>query len=468
MGAKRERKRAVVEEFEGMDLGDPRRVARGRVVAERLAHSVGRSIPLAMLDDAEVEGAYRHLASEEVTLDEIVAPHSELTRSRVRAAGEAYAVHDTTPFLFGGQKRREGLGPVNGKDQGFLAHLSLAVSADGERIPFGLLGVGTRVRKKVGSPSGNERKKWALGIEQSSRGLAKELLIHVADRESDIFELVAQCVAEGRRFIFRAAQDRVVLSQELGEEVTSPLFTLVRSAEALVEVEAQISARQARNRPTKEIRRFPVRRQRSASLAFGAMAVEIRRPAKKSSGLPRSVKINVVRVWEPNPPEGELPVEWVLLTNEAIDTPEAIQRVVEGYRTRWMIEEFNKALKTGCAYEEAQLESVHSLFNLLGYCLVIAYVLLLLRALSRSKRKRPATEVFTPAQLACLRAVSRRRALTKDATADEALLACAGLGGHMKRNGLPGWQTLSRGYARLLEYERGYLLGLAARTCDQS
>jgi hypothetical protein len=38
------------------------------------------------------------------------------------------------------------------------------------------------------------------------------------------------------------------------------------------------------------------------------------------------------------------------------------------------------------------------------------------------------------------------------------MLAIAKLGGHLKRNGDPGWITLGRGYERLLILEEGWKL----------
>ncbi len=45
-------------------------------------------------------------------------------------------------------------------------------------------------------------------------------------------------------------------------------------------------------------------------------------------------------------PTGETPVEWFLLTNLPVDTPDEIAFVVDCYRGRWTIEEYFKALKT--------------------------------------------------------------------------------------------------------------------------
>jgi hypothetical protein len=42
-------------------------------------------------------------------------------------------------------------------------------------------------------------------------------------------------------------------------------------------------------------------------------------------------------------------------------------------------------------------------------------------------------------------------------TANDALLAVAQLGGHLKSNGPPGWQVLGRGYDSLLLVELGWM-----------
>ena len=465
MGQKHVRSQRVVDELEGIDLGDPRRGKRARTIAQRVARRPDESLPSAMLDDAELEAAYRHLSSEAVTLEDIVAPHVAKTRARVEEEGEALALHDTVEFTFGGEAVREGLGVVQGGDQGFLAHLSLAVSHS--RVPLGLLAVGTRVREEVGAPTGQEREKWRLGITQASQGLDRKRLIHVADREGDIYALFVWLVSEGHRFIIRAAQNRSVLSDVEGAE---RLFDAVTAATPMHKLEVQIGPRRHGGRSAKDVKRFPVRRLRTAKLAFSARTVTLHRPARGATGMPATLSVNVVRAWEPEPPLGEQGIEWILFTSEPIDTPDAVTKVVESYRARWMIEEFNMGLKTGCAYEESQLESAHALFNLLGYCLLVAYALLLLRALSRNNTRLPATHFLSTTQLTCLKLLSKRVKLSDNPSLEDALLACAGLGGHLKRNGLPGWRTLSAGYSRLLEFEAGFLAGqqLTRRTSDQS
>jgi hypothetical protein len=199
-----------------------------------------------------------------------------------------------------------------------------------------------------------------------------------------------------------------------------------------------------------------------ATLSFAALAVTIRRPAKFATGLAKTIAVNAVHVFELGPPPGQPPVEWLLLTTEPIATSEDVQRVVEGYRTRWTIEEYFKAVKTGCAYESRQLESFHALSNLLAYTFVVAYALLLMRALARTGRSWPAATLLSDTEIEILHKLDKR-AVGASPSLRDALLAIAALGGHIKNNGDPGWLVLSRGWQRLRDYDAGYRLARAEK-----
>jgi hypothetical protein len=69
------------------------------------------------------------------------------------------------------------------------------------------------------------------------------------------------------------------------------------------------------------------------------------------------LKVHVVTVMERDCPEGDEPIAWYLVTNEPITTSEQVASVVDAYRARWVVEEFFKALKTGCQIEKRQMES---------------------------------------------------------------------------------------------------------------
>ncbi len=154
-------------------------------------------------------------------------------------------------------------------------------------------------------------------------------------------------------------------------------------------------------------------------------------------------------------------MEWLLFTTLPVDSEKQVATVVDNYRARWTIEEFNKALKTGCAYESREFESLHALLIVLAMSLPIACELLWLRSRARHDPDAPATEVVTTQQLKILRLLGSRNVPSK-ATARDALWAIAGLGGHLKRNGEPGWLVLYRGMQTLLNYEAGFEAGLKA------
>jgi hypothetical protein len=161
----------------------------------------------------------------------------------------------------------------------------------------------------------------------------------------------------------------------------------------------------------------------------------------------------------PIPPEGEQAIEWKLVTREPVETPEQILSVVDYYRCRWPIEEFNKALKTGCRVEARQLVNVAALINVVALLTPIAWSILHLRTLANSSKPPPATAVLSPDQLAVLNAHPKTKKYFQSSdtpTARDALHAVAALGGHLKRNGAPGWLTLFRGYKTLTELVLGW------------
>ena len=48
-----------------------------------------------------------------------------------------------------------------------------------------------------------------------------------------------------------------------------------------------------------------------------------------------------------------------------------------------------------------------------------------------------------------------------------AMNAIAQMGGHLKHNGLPGWQVLARGYEKLLLIEEGWKLAQNLHSRDE-
>jgi hypothetical protein len=154
-----------------------------------------------------------------------------------------------------------------------------------------------------------------------------------------------------------------------------------------------------------------------------------------------------VRCWETGKRKHAL--EWILFTTVPVtDAASALERI-EWYRLRWVVEEYHKALKTGCAMEQRQLQRAQGLLALLGLLAMVAVRLLPLRTVARSAPDTPASQVVEPELLETV--VRLRGRSSSPMTADQFWRAVAGLGGFLGRkgDGNPGWQTLGRGWQRL-------------------
>jgi Transposase DDE domain len=260
---------------------------------------------------------------------------------------------------------------------------------------------------------------------------------------------------QGLRFVLRANHDRRVVH----EEEPRHLREACELASVVAKRTVDVSPRKAKKQPG-AAKRHPDREERVATIAVRGLSVDVREPyARDGKRLP----MHVVHAHEVDAPEGAVPIDWLLYTSEPIDTPEHLLRVLDLYRARWVIEEFFKALKSGCDVQSLQLETYEALRNAVALNLPVAWQLLLLRSLGRVQPDAPAEQVLTPTQIQVLRTLGRRP-LGPRPTVAQAMIAVACMGGFLvtKAKGPPGWITLGRGMQRLLQYERGWLAALEA------
>lgn len=464
----------IGHEFAGAELGDLRRTARLRAVARAAVRSPDAGFPQMVESDGELEAVYRLLGNDDVEAEAILAPHSAATLRRAREAGLCLVVHDTTEFKFNGNAERDGLGLTTTRAQGFFGHFALAVVPGVAPVPLGVCGFERFTRNiqkaTVRKPHSfytakdptRESLRWhriLQAVEDRRDGFD---CIHVMDREGDMFDLMALARDLESRFVIRGDKERA-LADGSGL-VGDVLATIQQQTSRIAQLSRRVVTRRQQTiqpRSTKkrepysrrQRQRFVAREQREAVLSVGSTKVEFRRPRTAHSER-KSLEVNIVYVWEASPPPGEQPVDWVLFTTEPVDTDTQLHAVVDYYRGRWIIEEFFKALKTGCAFEKRQLESYHALSNALAVFAVVAWRLLLLRAVSRASPGAPASSVLSATQLRLLQHRLKLRKPLK--TAQEALFAVARLGGHLKSNGDPGWQSLGRGFEKLLLLQSGW------------
>jgi hypothetical protein len=459
-------------EMSSSNFGDERLSDRLGDIMDSMAHNPAQSFPKALGTEAAREGFYRFLRNDVVSVESILEPHIESTCKRVVEQEDVLVLHDTTDFLFPCESERVGLGwihPQNKKKRGFFGHFALAVSEDDSHLPLGVLGFHSYFRQGNTKGYRNEAQRREAGDSEALRWgkLVHEIevrlsgkanLTHVMDREADSFGIFFKMHSNNEEFITRICYDRMLSNSEINSE-SRKLFDVFDGLPVLFEREVPI-CRRKKDLFAGTNRAHPSRKSRMAKLAFTASRVEIKRPKHGDKKLPETMQLNIVRIYEPDCPEGVEPIEWKLFTTKPIDTVEQVVRTVDNYRARWIIEEYFKALKTGCAYEKRQLESKQTLLNALAVLIPIAWRLLSLRALGRSHPDLSAGIALSETQLQVLCAVYEKKFKKKlpvTMNVAHAMLAVAALGGHIKNNGLPGWQVLGRGYQDLLQYELGWI-----------
>jgi len=438
----------IAEEFVGVELGDWRRNARVIQMAESMAREPKLSFPKAM-SAAELEATYRLLGNVKVEPTEVLRPHVEQTVLRMRAAETVLIAHDTSTISFRSEDR-DGL-VERGDKQQFLVHCSLAIQGDESRRPLGVVALSRHLPVK--SEGRRLQDRWGEQV-QAVHGLGVGVsdVIHLMDREADDYELLDLLKGMNARFVLRMHHDRGLEGGSLRESLERADFKAERGV-ALT--------RRGKQAGSKQRQIHPPRNERVTSLSIATRQVTISRTRQAKNARQETLTLNVVRVWEPEPPEGETPVEWVLYTSEPIDTAEQALQVVDWYRARWVIEEYFKALKTGCAIEQRQLGDLHALSNALALLAPIAWRLLVLRTEARDRPAAPASKALDRDEIHVLRLAvieRRRRRLPDNPTALDVMLSVASLGGHLKHNGPPGWQSLAHGYEVLRTLVAGWRL----------
>ena len=439
------------EQFGDCELGDARRTRRAVRAAALFAADPSGTTPVQTETWDECKAVYRLFDNEAVTFAGLAGPH--WARTRARTSGHFLLVNDTTIVSFDGHRQISGLGIVtSGTAQGFLLHSALMVDArDGEVI--GLAGQTIRYRQRAPKKETCYAKKkrdreseiWGKVIDEVGPPANEEVqFTHVCDRGADNFEVYCHCLLQGVDWVVRAKElNRKIVVEEQLLPLAEHLPTLPVAGTYQLEVKA--NAEQMARTATVEVR-------------FGMIGL----PAPSQQGrFTRECGIsfltmNVIEVKELNPPRGQKPLRWVLYTSHAVTCWEEALTVIGYYERRPLVEEFHKALKTGCRIEERLYETAPRWENVTALLSILAVRLLQLKTIATKEPNRPAASVVPPSWLRMLAAI-RGRKRKPIVTARDFLRALASLGGHLgrKHDGEPGWLTIWRGLDKLLLLLRG-------------
>lgn len=455
------------QEFSGAKLVDTRLERRVKGVMRALSAKPDHSFPDAMETDSALEGLYRLLNNPRVNYQEMFEAHAQQTAERARSAGQVLVLHDTSTFKLP-HSSVDQVGETTTGVAGFFGHVSLVLDAQAERCPLGVIALNTihrdpqRTRHDLSGPDcakldKKESSRWLEGVKQAEQRLGpSRQALHVMDREGDSYALYAALQLRGSRFVIRA-DDRACLFE--GEK--TKIREALSKQRIIAERDVPVTRRKSRTGAPRSVR--AEREARLAKLAITGCPVTLLRTNYLSDPIPRHVVLNAVRVFEIEPPQGQEPIEWFLLTTEPIETDGQLLAVVDSYRCRWVIEEFFKALKTGCIYQERELEEREALLLALVFFLPIACRLLWLRSCSRSRPDAPAEGLVNDVQMRVIRHFSSRK-LSAAPTMRELVWAIAAIGGHIKNNGEPGWQVLGRAWQKILQLEQGWRAAMETST----
>lgn len=445
----------AVETFGAAELGDPRRTDRLVKVAAALGENPSVSLPRSMRNWADTQGTYRFLSNEAINHEQIMMPHWIQTRSEGEQRSQMLLIGDITDVNLSSHKATKGLGPVGRgkKAQGFFVHSVLAIDAKDKQL-LGCLGQEPFVREPAPEKETKAERKtrwresliWEQSIERIGPVPAGTQWIYVGDRGSDIFRFWQRCQQLGYDFVTRVAHNRNVVVEEEEEQedpTVEHLKTLARSLPSQGGSVLIVPAE--RGRP-----------QREALVTISWSQVTIQPPVDATALHQTGMKVSLVRVWEPEPPEGGEALEWILVTSVTVNTREDAWQRVMWYKWRWLIEDFHKVLKTGCLLEDRCLQTVEAFCNLLGILTPTAMRLLWLRQTAQMAPDTPATEVISKDVIQVVLSLDKRPKATL--TASDLWHTIARFGGYLDRKSdpPPGWQTLWQGWM----YVQAVLVGV--------
>ncbi len=436
----------VKAQCQDSNLGDVRRNKRALKLAMSILNNPAASLPLQTETWYELKAGYRFLNGKPVTHKALQEDHYDnVMKATEKSTKTVLFIQDKSEIDFSSKKAAKGLGPIgNHKGQGIMLQSVLAVEFD--KNPISVLGLAHQkawirtelsYRKKEARSERYKRPTeadyWIETLENIKKPNEVETqCVTVGDRENDIYKFISYCKKSGWNYLIRANNARIITT-ESGERIK--LVDWARSLPEQVKKEIDLRAR-------------PGKSARKATLSIGWGTIFITTPKngfKKSEH--ETIKVSCRRVWE----EGSAELEWLLVTNLEVTSKEDALEKVGWYEARWLIEEYHKCLKTGCAMEKRQLRSSEGLLAMLGFLGVIATRLLAIKFFARQNSSEKAKDHFPilGVQLLC----SRYNLSVDDMTCHQFWRSLARLGGFIgrKSDGNPGWQTTWKGWVRFLD-----------------
>jgi hypothetical protein len=447
------------EELQYADLGDVRRKKRLIRIVSDLAAQPAASVPQASGNLAATQAAYKFWKSPYIKPEAIALAHQRSTLERIKQHTTVIAIQDTTELNFTHHPGKTGMGYLdNANSRGLKVHSVFCSNVEG--VPIGVLHqqlwhrnlaeLGKKHQRHKKPITEKESQRWLTALDETQTVIPAEIaVVTVADREADIYELFMLPRRPNSEFIIRANHNRTVKSKDCDQQ-------LQRLQSAIGQVSASGQLRL-------ELRRHPEREARQATVTLRTTTVELQPPATHPQReYLKPVTVQVIAAQEENPPPQVEPVNWLLVTTVAITGFEDVVQCLRWYSYRWLIERYHYVLKSGCRFEQLQLETADRIHRALATYTIVAWRLLWITYLARYHPNAPADIVLETHEWQALYCTIHSSPLAPNSP--PSLKTCvrwiAQLGGFLgrKHDGEPGVKTIWQGLRRLHDIAQTWLL----------
>jgi hypothetical protein len=338
---------------------------------------------------------------------------------------------------------------------GVLMHSSLVVTTDG--LPLGLAAIKFWTREKFHGANALKRSinptrvpieqkesfRWRENEKQSTALLDEPgRIVHIGDRESDIYELFSIAHQAGTHFLLRTCVDR--LAGDGGHTVADEM------REAQVQGMHRVQVRDKKDAVSEAVVEIRYRR------------IWVLAPVAKQKMYP-PLMLTALHATERDPPKGREPVDWKLVTDLPIRSRKDAVEKLNWYAMRWKIETFHKILKSGCKAEDVKLRTAERLVNLIAILYLLSWRVFWMTMLNRTSPEASPQMALTPTEIYLLdQLVGDSPSATPTGNQLSLYLTkLARLGGYLARakDPPPGNTVMWRGMTRLTDIQLGFILG---------
>ena len=267
-----------------------------------------------------LKGAKRFFMNERVELHEIFAPHEQANKARVSSEEFVLNIQDTSGLNYHNHSSKIDIGhigssPNRNDSYGYWLHTGLLCSPDG--TPLGISYQELWSREEWFNEGKNARKsrlrklpienkesfRWLEGVQScATYREAGAKIVHICDREADIYDLFQLCNDVGDFFVIRAKSERRI---ENNTWQYSNLNDFVAKAPTLFEKKLTIQGNSDRKSQTINAK---------IKVRSGTIQPPTSNRSREEAEKLRPLNLSVIQVSSKSKMDGKV-IKWLLVTN---------------------------------------------------------------------------------------------------------------------------------------------------------